>query len=345
MAFDLKNTYNKFFAEPGTKINRSINQAIGKEVFQDIKPIEGPKEFRTLDSFDTYTVIEPEQWQLLTGTEKSFSLLGNTVKVSANLDTCMQYVQSFKEAAKYYADRFEFRYNQCVNDYDTLLHYFYEIYEEGLVPMLNRAYSLLLPFNIFSVSIDSFRSYHINTYHKAIDSYNTMFNIVANRNQDAQALGDKVGNSVRLSGGGFGFKGAMKGVAKAEAFNLGMGMIGKYISNQTRMSDQEKNNVFSKFNKEIFFQEVYFDYLNTFFTMIQTLVENGPLSEISTRTGEEYVTITNNLNNPMFPADKVAPLLAQLITKYPFTQSSYNVVKARYGETEEVMEIINYFAV
>ena len=43
-----------------------------------------------------------------------------------------------------------------------------------------------------------------------------------------------------MQGGGFGLKGAMKGVAKAEAFNFGMGMIGKFVAQQSKMTKAEK---------------------------------------------------------------------------------------------------------
>lgn len=345
MAFDFKNAYNKVFAEPGTKLNRSVNKIIGKDVFKDIKTMDEPREFQPFDTFEPYNVPEPEQWKPITGESKNFPFQDNLVTVSANLDTCMQYVTVFKECAKYYADRFKFRYNQCVTDYDSLLYYYQSIYEEGLAPMVKRAYSLLLPFNVFNVSVDVFYTYHVNTYNKATVSYKTMLNIIENRNQQAENLGNTVGNSMHMQGGGFGLKGAMKGAAKAEAFNMGLGLIGKYVSNQTKMSAQEKAELFSKFNKDIFFEEVYYDYLNTFFTLIQTLSENGVISEISTRINDEYRTTIDNLNNPMFPSDKVAPLLASLITKYPFTVDNYNVAKSRFGETDEIKAIMEYFII
>lgn len=146
-----------------------------------------------------------------------------------------------------------------------------------------------------------------------------------------------------MQGGGFGFKGAMKGMAQAEAFNIGMGFIGKYIANQTKMSDEEKAQIFSKFRTDIFFKEVYNDYINTFYTTIQILSENGVLNGISTRTGNEFNTLINNLKNPMFPQDKVSSALAELISAYPFSSPCYDVVKLKYGETDEVKQIIEYF--
>lgn len=334
--------FNKF-ADMGNSLNKGINNVIGKDVFGEIKKIEAPKEFPPYESFPSYSVPEPEQWKPLTGSEKSFTLDGNIINVPENLDTCMQYANLFKQAAEYYADRFKFRYYQCITDYDALLNYFEDMYLEGLNAMIDRAYSLLLPFGIFNVDIQSFKSYQIDTYNKAIQSYMTMLSIKETKNKSADSLGNAVGNSIQMQGGGFGFKGAMKGLVQAEAFNIGMGFIGKYIANQTKMSDEEKVQIFSKFRTDIFFKEVYNDYINTFYTTIQILSENGVLHGISTRTGDEFNTLINNLKNPMFPQDKVSSALAELISAYPFSSPCYDAVKLKYGETDEVKQIIEYF--
>lgn len=343
MAFDFKNVYNKAFAEPGTKINKKLNKVIGKEVFQDIKKMEDPKEYPPLSDYLEYDVPEPPQWTLLTGEQKVFPLEGETITISKNLDICMKYLDLFKSSAQYYMERFMFQYNNCVKDYDTLLNYFQEMYLTGLHPMMERASSLLLPFDVFNVSVEDFFEYQINTYNRAVQSWNTMLEIEEKRNQQAAQLGDQIGGSIRMQGGGFGFRGAMKGVAKAEIFNIGMAGIGKYFANQTRMSDEEKATIYAKFKKDIFFQEVYSDYVNTFLSLIHILSENGVLGDVSTHTGSAYDTMIKNLKNPMFPQEKVASLIAQLIAKYPFSRGSFDVMVEKFGDTEETKAIIEYF--
>ena len=336
--------FNKF-ADMGNTLNKGANKIVGKEVFGEIKKMEDPKEFPPYDSFPEYSLPEPEQWQPKTGTAKEFVLDGNTIRVSADLDTCMQYYNSFEQSAKYYVYRFEFKYHQCVTDYDSFLNYFEDMYFEGLIPMLERAYGLLLPFDVFNVSKESFRTFHIDTYNRAVKSYTTMFSIKEAKNQAADNLGNTVGNSIQMQGGGFGLKGAMKGMAKAEAFNLGMGVLGKYIANQNKMSDEEKAQVFSKFKKELFFKEVYSDYINTFFTLIHTLSQNGVLEGISIATNDEFNTMISNLKNPMFPQDKFSSTLVALLSSHPFSTVCYEVAKQKYGDSDELKKIMEYFLV
>lgn len=121
MASLFEKGFNKF-ADMGNALNKEANKLVGKEVFGEIKKIEEPKVFPPFESYPPCTVEEPEQWTALTGNSKQFELDGNIINVSQELDTCFQYKDLFKQSAQYYANRFEFRYHQCVKDYDTLLH-------------------------------------------------------------------------------------------------------------------------------------------------------------------------------------------------------------------------------
>ena len=146
-----------------------------------------------------------------------------------------------------------------------------------------------------------------------------------------------------MQGGGFGFKGAMKGMAQAQAFNLGMGLLGKYVASQNQMTQEDKAKVFAEFRQDIFFQEVYSDYFNVFFSWIQTLADQGALPNTTTKISKEYNMILMNLKNPMFPQDKFAETLLRLISANPFVPECYDLLQQKYGQTEESQKIIDYF--
>ncbi len=342
MAFDLKNAYNKY-AKFGTSFNRGINKLVGKDVLQDVKEIEAPRDFLPYTEFAKYSVEEPAQWTALTGESRVFSLEGSSLNVSSSLDVCMKYRKLFQTTARYYADRFKFNYHNCVQDFDTLVHYFEEMYLEGLTPMIYRAYSILLSLGVVSADIETFTLRQIATYKRASTSWEIMVGIETSRNQAAQNAGNVVGNSVQMQGGGFGFKGAMKGMAKAELFNFGMGALGKITEIQNRMSQEDKAKVYAEFKQDLFFEEVYSDYVNTFLTMIEILSENNELTNVHTITGNDFTVMVRNLQNPMFPQDKVVSALINLIATYPFEPTCYELLKQKIGETAEVNEIINYF--
>ena len=343
MAFGLKDAFNKF-AEAGNALNKGANKVMGKEVFGEIRKIEEPREFPPFESFQPYSVPEPEQWVPLNGEARAFSLQGQTLSVAANLDACMQYRVCFKSAAAYYTEKFKFNYQNCVQDFDSLVHYFPDMYIDSLMPMITRAYSILLPFGVFTADINAFLSQHLDVYNSAVTSYEVMSGIEMSKNQAADNLGNTVGGAVQMQGFGFGLKGALKGIAKAEMFNAGLGLVGKYVANQTKMTQEEKATAFAAFKHDVFFQEVYTDYYNTFYTMVNTLVQNSILQGITTKVNTSYDTLFKNLQNPMFPQAQLATALVQLISANPFIPACFDLLKDKFGETEEVTQIINYFA-
>lgn len=93
----------------------------------------------------------------------------------------------------------------------------------------------------------------------------------------------------------------------------------------------------------MFFEEVYSDYFNTFFSVIQILADNNVFGNISTIANDELNTMISNLQNPMFPQEKVAVILAKLISSFPFEKRCYDILKQKFGETEEVKQIVEYF--
>lgn len=163
MAFDFKKAFNSQ-VKVANKLNQGLNKIIGKDVFGEVKELEDPREFDPYESFPAYTELEPVDWPLLEGERQEFNFAGNTISFPKELDTCMRYRKYFKKAAEFYAARFAFKYQHCVEDFDTLVHYFTDMYGEGFRPMCTRAYSLLLPLGVYSANLESFAQKHAATY-------------------------------------------------------------------------------------------------------------------------------------------------------------------------------------
>ena len=334
--------FNKF-AETGNKLNKGINHVVGKEVFGEINTIEAPRQFADYSTFPAYDKEEPAAFTPKEGQERVFPISGAAVTVSKALDTCMKYRMEFEESATYYLERFKYKYSLCVHDFDELNHYFPEMYMEGLLQMITRAHSLLLPFGVFDINAADFNEIHVATYKRAINSIETMMKLEENINQRAQTVGNATGNSIQMQGGGFGLQGAMKGVAKAEAFNIGMGLLGKYVANQMKMTPKQKEDAFNAFKTEVFFEEVYSDYFSTLYTLIGILSEKGLINGVKAVSDDSIKTMILNLNNPMFPKDKIPQSLAALISTYPFEKAGYEVAKKLCDNTDEITAIEGYF--
>ena len=95
-----------------------------------------------------------------TGEDVTFTIKGKTISFNSKLDLCVKYKKEFVECAKYYTDRFKYKYELCAIDYDSFLNYFMPMYGEGLLPMVERATSLFLPLGIFDVNLEAFLDTH-----------------------------------------------------------------------------------------------------------------------------------------------------------------------------------------
>lgn len=342
MGLDFTKGFNKF-VEKNNEFNHALNNMIGKDVFKDAKKIDEPKDYAPYESYGAYDKPAPEQWPQIKGEEKTFSIGGETITVPSTLDTCVKYRPYFIDTANYYTELFKYRYNQCVTDFDSFVHYFEDMYIEGFKEITQRAYSLFLPLGIFDMDIEQFCNMHTEKYNRAYNSFATMAGIENTINQRAAANGNVVGNAIQMQGGGFGFKGAMKGVAKAEAFNLGMNLFGKLVESQNRLSQEEKKALMDKFNVPLFFEEVNSDYFNTYLTLIQCLSEKGLLGEVTTIVANDSETIYRNLQNPMFPEEQFLPTVVKLISKNPFTAEFYDLLIDKNIAAEEARKVKVYF--
>lgn len=342
MAFNFKDGFNKF-ADASTKLNRGLNNAIGKDIFNDVKPIEEEKEFPPLTAYPQYTIPEPDQLSEINGVEKTYKIGDSQVVISSQLDSLYSYRQNFKVYAGYYIDMLKFRYSMCVKDYDSLTHYFPDLYREALKPIADRAYSLLLPFGIFNVTADSFLSTHIDTFNEGINAFFEIAKIEIEKNQRAQQMGNALGNSIQMQGGGFGMKGAMKGMAQAEAFNIGLGLLGKFAEHQKRMTQEEKAVIFSQINPEILFSATYNDYYNVFLTLVNFLSDNRILNNVKTVIDVEFDTIYGNLQNPMFPAAMFPNDICSLISNYPFEQKCFDLLVKKMPTDDGAIKLVEYY--
>lgn len=231
MAFNFKDSFKKIAdATVGTKANGDTEKKETRKGFQDY------------GSFPAYDVPEPAQWTGMQGEERSFTIEGNVIEVNANLDTCMKYYPLFVECAKYYTDRFKFKYAQCATDFDSFLNYFESMYMEGLIPMLQRAYSLFLPLGVYDMEYEKLRKAHSEKYHAAIDAYNAVAGIREERVQKANSLAQMSADSRRIdSVMSSSAKGLRKASTKAQLHNLGTMALSYGISAYiNRLKPEEK---------------------------------------------------------------------------------------------------------
>lgn len=346
MAFNFKDSFKKF-----------TDAAMGTNVNGDAEKSNTHKGFPDYESFPAYDVPEPAQWTGMQGEEKSFSIEGNIVKVNANLDTCIKYYPKFVECAKFYADRFKFKYTHCATDYDSFLHYFQNMYVEGLTPMMQRAYSLFLPLGVYDMEYGEFQKKHSEKYHAAMDVFDTVANIQKKRSQDSLKVANAVTDYNKVDYISSSSRAGLRAERmKADLHDVGTMFASLAVASyMNRVTPEQKIEIWKKIDTTALFQAVYTDYFNTFFTLLQFLSRRGRsvmggewygegfFDKVSTDISKETRTVYNNLKNPMFPETEFLPTITKIIAKNPFVPEFYDLLESKIGQTDEFKSIKHYF--
>ena len=135
---------------------------------------------------------------------------------------------------------------------------------------------LLISQGIWTVTYEAFWQQHKEDFHLAIDDYNSMidsFNLTLENNQ--KAISGIMGFVPNLVGGGFGLSGALKGIAKATAFNLVRDGIETSALKNANVKPAQRQALYQQINVEALLDHVFTDYWRVFLTLVWTLIQNG----------------------------------------------------------------------
>lgn len=296
----------------------------------------------------TQTEFVPETWEQVCGAEKQFTLNGKTLVIPANMDAFNTYRTKFYELARICADNARKEYNKKVQNLTTYLEFFPNIYSKHLKVLTQRAMDVLVSESIWTITQESFANQHIDNFHMAIDEYyvtteSVELTVQANQNRVSTAM-SFVPN---LVGGGFGVKGAAKGIAKATAFNLVRdGAEAGLLKGASQINQAQQLELYQRINPDNLFELVFLDYWRVFLTLTFTLNQSGkavwyPTDDLAQQASD----IFQNLSNPNFPQDKVLDVFLDILKTNPYIKDYHNFMFAKFGDTAETQAIKNYFNV
>ena len=289
---------------------------------------------------------EQEPWEPIKGVTKTFPLLGETLEVPEKLDIFNAYRLKFRELAFKYADNAEKEYKSRVRDFITFIEFFPNIYIRNLEPLIRKAVDILVTEEVWTVTFDSLKEQHLTDFHLAFEVYETTLESVAltlEANQQATAgLMSFIPNMV---GGGFGLKGALKGMATAAAFNaVRDGIENSAVKNAANLKPAQQTELYGRIKTDIVMEQIFTDYWRVFLSLVWTLNQNG--HDIWWQTDDvdkQAKNIFQNLSNPNFPQTKVLSTLTSLIELNPYSPEYYDFIISRFGESEEVTAVKEYF--
>ena len=268
------------------------------------------------------------------GTNKEFKLGDKKLLIPARLDTHFYYRLVFKELAISCTKKACDEYRNLVTDLPSFYEHFPTIYQENLNTIINKAIDVLIANEIYNYSAETFSNIHQDIFHLVADGLNEL------EEQKNTLLGittNALNGITNVASSLF---------AKDSAFlSSFIGGIGEGFTENLELSPEQCAIVYGNITVHILFNRIYSDYWNVYLTLLSFLQVSGKKDiwmPDETPTAE-VENIYKNLSNPNLSNDKAVELLFDLIIKSPFKKELYDFMREKFGETDEVLAILEYF--
>lgn len=269
------------------------------------------------------------------GKERVFKLNGKELIVPARLDTFLTYRTQFKEFAKACADKAKEEYISSVTNLDTFIEHFPNIYENNLKIILEQINNILIAEGIYQYSVDILFDKQLELSHGAVDVYGAVKETIEEIQQGQAEL------TKGLTNGLTSLLGLNNNAITSSFMDFAGDKVAKDVSN---LSDEEKETIYDKITAHYLFDGVFVDYWNSFVLLVNILKENGKdIWLADSGEMENADAIIRNVTNPNFPQNKVIDVLFECILKNPKFQLTFETMEKKFGLTEEVQAIFDYF--
>ncbi|MEE1396662.1 MULTISPECIES: zinc ribbon domain-containing protein [Ruminococcus] len=288
----------------------------------------------------------PDKWEQVVGSIRKFPLCGKELEISESMDIFNSYRLKFRELASICADNARIEYDRKVQNLTTFLGFYPNIYQSYLSVLIKQSMNILISEGIWTVTEDSFEQQHLADFHLGMNDYTTTLESIeltlqANRRR-MSSLTSLIPN---LSGGGFGLKGAVKGIATATAFNIVRdGAEAGLINSVSNISQAQQAELYGRIKPDYLFECVFTDYWRVFLSLVYLLNKNGKsIWWLTNETTQQANNIFQNMSNPNFPQDKLLDVFLDILKTNPYNTEYHKFMLSRFGENEETTAIKNYF--
>lgn len=290
--------------------------------------------------------ITSDTWGEIVGTARKFPLCDKELEVSENMDIFNSYRLKFRELASICADNARKEYDKKVQNLLTYLEFFPKIYNSHLGILIKKALDIFISEGIWTVTEDSFTQKHLADFHLAIDTFSvTLESIELTSQANRRRMANIMSFIPNLSGGGFGLKGAVKGIAAATAFNIVRdGAEAELINIASNINQAQQYELYCRIVPDNLFELVFTDYWRVFLSLVYLLNQNGksiwwPTIEAT----QQANNIFQNMSNPKFPQNKLLDVFLDILKVNPYNAEYHKFMISQFGENEETSTIKNYF--
>lgn len=236
-----------------TNDNGAASQAVFAYASDDLDTINKIVEY--IQNYTPESSDEEENevpWTLVTGATKEYPLLGEVLTVDEDWDVYNSYRKMYMDSAASYAQKLKINYTKKIHDFDSFMKFYIPMYKEYLERMIKKTTDVLVSAGVWTETNESIMERQIKAYHLALDDYTAMYNslqlTVQKNKKSIEAVTGLVPN---LIGGGFGVKGAVKGIAQATAFNLVRDGAEAALIGSMNISGTQKAELFGRINQDV----------------------------------------------------------------------------------------------
>lgn len=285
------------------------------------------------------------EWTPYQPETKTFALNNENLIFSPGFDELNIYRKRFCAYAEICRNAAYTEYQHTVRDLTTFVRFFPEIYVANLKILAKKAVDVLISNGVYSLTDQNIFEVQLDNYHIATDMYSAVLNIMDDISKEQVNALNKITSLIpNVRGGGFGVKGAVKGIAGAEAFNLIRDTSENVLlDSASKLSAEDSSSIYNSINTDTLFAAVLYDYQNIYISVTAALRASG--KDIWDLPADKAATAKNvfqNLTNPNFPQDQLTRAFIQILMSDPFNSTYHQFMLEKFGDNEETRAIIQY---
>ena len=278
---------------------------------------------------------------LVKGAEARFTLAGESVVISPEIDAFNRYRKLFSDFAKVKANDLRNEYCARIHDLDSFLTIFPEIYAKHRRPLIDAAMSILSQADIYDISPEQFEDQHTADFclcGEDVDIVIESFNLTIEANQDRKIQMYNMMPGMVFSGIG--------GFAAALAVNVAVNKIAEADIRNANVSSRQRAEIYGRIDFDLLMERAYIDYWRVFLSLTFRLNQYSlgvwyPNEQDNTRAEGLY----QNLSLGRIPREKIHSQLSVLLSCNPYTDGCLDYISAYFGDTAETRALADYLSV
>lgn len=327
--------YAKQMNEQG-KQNREQLKNLGKAFIGQKNVVDLVKgaPFSNIDTSIVNMVDLESLLQSYSAEKKEFTLQGEILTVSKEIDMEINYPIIYSKAADIFAKAFAKECNNVIDNIDYWIIEVVNIYNKYLKMMADKTVNIIVANGIYSETVNNILKLQKNSFNE----FDTFYANVS------ESLSQVKPNVQQQKMDWF------SGDADVSNNPLAQSLINKVSSLDLDTNDvvgQTKNKVYTNMleNQDEILSFVKHDYANMAKTLLYTMQQNGIAVKpvISQEDGNKANALFENIQRDTFPQDKIPEALCSIIKLNYNDPRYFDFMKQKFGDTEEVRKIAEYF--